>query len=55
MEKNIIVNPETAIFRCKVPIYTINGKGELVKLIWNCEKQTYEEVKEKYENEQRAY
>jgi hypothetical protein len=44
LEKGIQVDPERTVFRCKVPIFSIDGRGDYIVKVWDCEKQEYKTI-----------
>jgi hypothetical protein len=44
LEKGIQVDPDKVVFRCKVPIFSIDARGDYVVKIWDCEKQEYKTI-----------
>jgi hypothetical protein len=44
LEKGIQVDLENTVFRCKVPIFSIDARGDYIVKIWDCEKQEYKTI-----------
>ena len=44
LEQGIQVNLERVVFRCKVPMFSIDGRGDYVVKIWDCEQQKYKTI-----------